>query len=172
MVKMAIKDNPHFELSDIEMRTSGRAYSVDTIKRLKRRFVMDELFFIIGIDAFLDLPKWKEPLRLINMTNIVIMSRPPFRFTDLISSPYLKDVSQRRLRELDKGLRTMASFSLSDKHDVFLCRVTEMHISASHIRALINHGKSIRYLLPEVVESYIISHGLYKGLEINKGRGR
>ncbi|GAB4536824.1 MAG: nicotinate-nucleotide adenylyltransferase [Thermodesulfovibrionia bacterium] len=170
MVKMAINGNPYFKLSDIEMRTRGRAYSVDTLKRLRREFKRDEFFFIMGIDAFLDLPKWKEPEILITMTNLVIMSRPHFKFTDLISSPYLEGVSKGTLRRLEKGAIPILSIPISERHKAFLSRVTEINISASHIRELIKDGRSIRYLLPEVVESYIISHRLYRNIEPKRGR--
>ncbi len=161
MVKEAIRDNPHFKISDIEMSTKGRSYSVDTLKRLGREFKGTEFFFILGIDAFLDLPKWKQPERLINLTNIVIMSRPGFKFTDLLSSPYLADVSQGPLRELDRGARVEFSFPLSERQKGFLCRVTELNISASRIRELVKEGRSIKYLLPDSVKSYIISHKLH-----------
>lgn len=161
MVKMAINGNPYFKLSDIEMRIRGRAYSVDTLKRLNRKLKGDEFFFIMGIDAFLDLPKWKEPERLINLTNLVIMSRPHFKFINLASSPFLKGISKKRLRELDRGVRAILSVPISENHKAYLTRVTDINISASCIRRLIMDGKSIKYLLPEVVESYIISHKLY-----------
>lgn len=165
MVKIALKGNQHFKLSDIEMRRRGRAYSVDTIKRLEKEFKGDELFFIMGIDAFLDLPKWKEPERLINLTNLVIMSRPHFKFVDLIYSPYLKYPSKMALKRLDIGAIPILSVPIAEGRKAFLSRVTEINISASYIRRSIMDGKSIRYLLPEVVESYIISHRLYKNME-------
>jgi nicotinate-nucleotide adenylyltransferase len=161
MVKAAIEDNPHFKLSNIEMKTRGKSYSVDTITKLSNRYKKSEFFFILGIDAFLDLPSWKHPQRLIKLTNFVVISRPGYSFTDLSSSPYLVNVPKKILKELDKGIITKFSFPLPSGQRCFLCKVTGFNISASRIRSLIMTGKDIKYLLPDSVKSYIISHKLY-----------
>jgi len=164
MVRMAIEGNPHFKISDVEIRRRGRSYTIDTIKRLRRDFKGAEFYLILGIDAFLDMPKWKGPEEIMSLTNIVIISRPGFRFIDLASSPYLEGIQKKALRELDNAKRAMLSYPLSMDKEAILCIVTGLGISASHIRALIRGGSSIRYLLPESVKSYIISNNLYQGL--------
>jgi len=161
MLKIAIEGNPHFKISNIEMKTPGKSYSVDTVKRLKERYKKSEFFFILGIDAFFELPRWKQPHRLLSLTNFVIISRPGYSFTELSSSPYLKGVSKKILKKLDNGLITEFSFPLSSGRRCILCRVTALNISASGIRNLIKKGKNVKYLLPEPVKSYIISHKLY-----------
>lgn len=161
MVRKAISGNPHFEISGIEMKGQEKSYSVNTLRRLRQEFKGSDFFFILGIDAFLELPKWKEPERLITLTNTVIISRPGFKFIDLVSSPYLEGVPEKPLRELDKGVRAEFSSPLSKNQTAFFCRVTEIDISASSIRRAIKEGRSIRYLLPDSVKSYIISHKLY-----------
>ncbi len=166
MVKMAIKGNPLFSISDIEIKRRVRSYTVDTLKRLKKEYKDDEFYFILGIDAFLDLQKWKRPGDIIRLTNMIIISRPGFRFTDLISSPYLKGLQKRPLMELDNGSRTEFSYPILKDKKTFLCRVTELNISASCIRELIKESRSINYLLPDSVKSYIISHGLYQKLKV------
>ncbi len=162
MTKLAIKGNPFFDISDIEIKTKGASYSVETISKLTNKYKNAEFFFIIGIDVFLDLPKWKQPLRLMKLTNLVIVSRPGFCFTDLSSSPYFPNIHKKTLREFDEGTRRRFSFSLNTGKKAFLCKVTKLDISASRIRSLAKTGKNIKYLLPDSVESYIISHKLYK----------
>ena len=62
MVELAIQDVPEFALTDIEIRRSGKSYSIDTVRELQQEYGPEgTLFFIIGLDAFLDLPSWKEP---------------------------------------------------------------------------------------------------------------
>jgi nicotinate-nucleotide adenylyltransferase len=161
MVKRAIKGNRYFEISDMEIKTRGKSYTVDTIKKLRNKYKGSELFFILGIDAFIDLPGWKQPDKLITLSNMVIISRPGHAFRDLSSSPYLRGVSKRILNKLDKWIIEMFIFNISDNKKGFLCNVTDIDISASHIRSLIISGKSIKYLLPDSVKSYIISHKLY-----------
>ena len=90
------------------------------------------------------------------------MSRPGYFFTDLAHSPYLKEVPGKVLKGLDNGTVSDYAFDISKGRKGVLCNVTEMNISASHIRDLIKSGKNIKYLLPESVKSYIISHNLYR----------
>jgi len=162
MVRRAIKGNRRFEVSDLEVRRRGRSYTVDTIKKLKKSYRDCQLYFILGIDAFIDLPGWKQPDILARLTSLVVISRPGYTFSGLASSPYLKGASQRILRALDRGKMNECSFGLSEKQKVYLCNVTGLNISASRIRNLVTSGKKIRYLLPDSVNSYIISNKLYK----------
>ena len=60
LVKLAIKGNRHFLVSDIEIKRDGRSYTIDTIKELKMRYPKDELCFIIGSDLLNYLPEWKD----------------------------------------------------------------------------------------------------------------
>ncbi len=162
MVEKAIKGNRHFNISDIETKVRGRSYSVDTIRKLSRTYENADFYFILGIDAFLDLQEWKEPQKLLNMTNLVVISRPGYFFKDISSSPFIKGISQKVLTGLDKDKVTDYSFDITDKHKGHLLKVTGLKISASRIRSLIIKGKSVRYLLPDSVKSYIIAHNLYK----------
>src|SRR5512136_2810470 len=60
MVRLAIAGNPRFTLSDIEIRREGRSYTIDTIDQLRRGRRDAELFFITGLDSFLEIRTWKE----------------------------------------------------------------------------------------------------------------
>ncbi|RJQ48930.1 MAG: nicotinate-nucleotide adenylyltransferase [Nitrospiraceae bacterium] len=162
MVKTAIKGNTRFQISDIEVKARGKSFTVDTMKKLGKLYPGSELFFILGIDAFLDLPHWKQPDTLLNLSHCVVTSRPGYTFTDLMPSPYLRHVSRAVLRKMDAGSMDLFCFDISESQKCFLCRVTSLNISASYIRNLIISGENIKYLLPDSVESYIISHKLYK----------
>ena len=161
MTMRAIDNNHFFELSDIECRQIGKSYTVKTFEELKKTNPKAELFFILGIDAFLDIPNWWQPERLIALTNFVIISRPGFKFIDLQTSPYTK-INRRILRELDNGETETCKIKLKSNKDAILLRLTPIGISSTEIRRLIRQGKSIKYLLPAEVKSYIIANKLYK----------
>ena len=161
MVKAAIENNPLFNISGIEINTRGKSYTLNTLKRLSNRYKKSELFFIIGIDAFMDLPAWKNTDRIVRTANIIIISRPGSSFYGLRSSPYLKGVHDRVLKDLDKGKIEKIEFDISINQKGYLCNVTGLDISASNIRKLIMSGKNVNYLLPDSVKSYIISNNLY-----------
>jgi len=160
MVAAAIADYPGFEVSDIELQGEGRSYTVDTIEKLKKDDT--ELFLIIGIDAFKDMQLWKDPEKIFALSNVVIISRPGYSFADLLSSPYLKDVSEGVLRKLDAGEEGFFSFSISKDNEVALCKVVDADISSSNLRETIKKDGETGRLLPESVKSYIIFHNLYK----------
>jgi len=161
ILRLAIFNNRFFELSDIECRLPGKSYTVKTVDELTKTNPETRFFFILGIDAFLDIPNWWQPERLIALTNFVIISRPGFKFIDLQTSPYTK-INRRILRELDNGETETSKIKLKSNKDAILLRLTPIGISSTDIRRLIRQGKSIKYLLPAEVKSYIIANKLYK----------
>lgn len=161
MVKKAIKGNRHFAVSSIEIKSRQKSYTVDTVKKHQRLYPDSELFLILGIDAFLDLPYWKQPLRLINLLNFIVMSRPGYTFSDLYAFPYLKGTTKKVLKELDKGEIMEFSSDISLTTRLYLRKVTGLGIASSHIRSMVKCSENIKYLLPDSVKSYIISNKLY-----------
>ena len=160
MTGLVIVNNRFFELSDMECRLSGKSYTVTTVEQLKENNPELEFFFILGVDAFLDITNWRHPERLVTLTNFVIISRPGFRFIDLQVSPYIK-INRRILKELDNAKIETYSIKLKSNRDVTFLNLTPIGTSSTEIRALIKQGKSIKYLLPAEVESYIIANKLY-----------
>ena len=62
MVRLAIADNPRFSFSDVEINRPGKSYSVETIPYFQRHLGKTaELYFILGLDAFLEIGTWKDP---------------------------------------------------------------------------------------------------------------
>ncbi|MBI1810645.1 MAG: nicotinate-nucleotide adenylyltransferase [Nitrospirae bacterium] len=162
MVKLAISKNHSFAVSDIEYKKKDKSYSVDTIEKLRRIYPGARLYFIAGIDAFIDIPNWWQPERLVSLADFIVISRPSYKFTGLASSPYLK-INRSILKKLDDAKLQSYKTKLISGRDITMLHITPVEISATGIRKLIKRGKSIKYLLPEEVESYIITHKIYKG---------
>jgi nicotinate-nucleotide adenylyltransferase len=160
MTRLAIFTNRLFELSDIECRLSGKSYTVKTVEELKKNNPEMEFSFILGIDAFIDITNWWHPERLITLANFVIISRPEFRFVDLQISPYIK-INRRILKRLDNAEIETYTVKLKSSRNATFLRLTPIGISSTGIRRLLKEGKSIKYLLPAEVESYIIANKLY-----------
>jgi nicotinate-nucleotide adenylyltransferase len=160
MVSLAVEDNPLFAALDIECSSPGKSYTVKTVETLREIYPDAALFFILGIDAFLDIPNWWQPERLVSLVNFAVISRPGRRFADLSSSPYLK-VGEGLLRQLDEGKAERTQASLTSGGEAALMKVTPMDISSTGIRGRVRAGLSVKYLLPEEVQSFIISHKLY-----------
>lgn len=164
MVRLAVAGNRFFDVLDIECARPGKSYTVDTVKRLKEQYHDSQLSLILGIDAFLDLPNWYEPEKLVSTLDFIVVSRPGTRFSDLLSSPYL-DAVKPVLSDLDVGKAASCPLRLHSSRVVELLRVTPMAISSTDIRSRVKRGLTIKYLLPEKVESFIISNRLYSTAE-------
>lgn len=160
MTRLALLNNTHFELSDIECRQTGKSYTVKTLKELKKTHPERVFYFILGIDAFLDIPNWWHYEELLNLTNFIIIARPGFQFQDLRASPFIgkkKDV----LGRLDIAEVETCTIKLKENATLLLVTHTLLEISSTGIRNSIKNNRSIKYLLPAAVESYIIANKLY-----------
>ncbi len=161
MVKLGISKNRSFAVSDIEYKKKDKSYSVDTVEMLRRIYPGARLYFIAGIDAFTDIPNWWQPDKLVSLADFIVISRPSFKFTGLASSPYLK-INRSILKKLDDAKLQTYKTKLKSGRDLIMLHITPVEVSATGIRKLIKRGKNIKYLLPEEVESYIITHKIYK----------
>ena len=164
MAKIATASNSAFAVSDIEINKTGKSYTVLTLQKLLSYFEQKdetELFFILGIDAFLDLNQWYKPEQLLTLTNLVIISRPGFTFKSLLYSLYLPELPREKMEELDQSKIQIYYSSLSSNKKAYFCKLVSLGISASQIRKFLRDGKSIKYLLPDEVEFYIINNKLY-----------
>ena len=160
MATLAAASNKDFIVSDFEALKRGKSYTVDTLLMLSKRNPGDELFFILGSDAFLDIPKWREPEKLTGLTDFIIVGRPGIGFDAIAGSPYILKSREGVSLKPDVGAYTCCS--LVSGRRAFLVPVTQMDISSTVIRSLVEERKSIKYLLPPSVERYIKKHKLYR----------
>ncbi|NOY52832.1 MAG: nicotinate-nucleotide adenylyltransferase [Deltaproteobacteria bacterium] len=154
MVRLAIAGNPAFELSTVEIDRQGTSYSVQTVEALRHSLGEGgELYFILGIDAFLDLATWHRPERLLRLCHFIVNSRPGFSFAE--ASRVLAGTFGISSNE------GVSQAALPGGHTLFFAEVPLLAISSTKIRTALAGGRSVKYLLPEPVESYILLHHLY-----------
>jgi len=140
MVDLALAGNPRFAVSLVDMEREGPTYSVDTVDDIRRQQPDADLFFIIGYDALVDLPNWREPARLATSVNLVAMVRPGY--------------------SVDWAVVARA---IPQAHDrVTVLQIPVIGISSSEVRARVARGDSVRYWVPDAVAAYIAAHGLYR----------
>ncbi|TAN40620.1 MAG: nicotinate-nucleotide adenylyltransferase [Nitrospirae bacterium] len=145
-----------FEVSDVETARSDKSYTVDTLNRLLRLHQKDELFFMLGTDAFLDLPNWKQPDKIVSLIDLIIVTRPGFDISDINKSPYLSEAAR-------SGKKKQEHFELALRggRTAQVIRVTPYDISSTVIRKRIKDKKTLRGLVPPKVAAYIKQNGLY-----------
>jgi nicotinate-nucleotide adenylyltransferase len=159
MVRLAISTNPHFKASDIEIKRGGRSFTVDTIGELRQHYPGAELYFITGLDSFLEIRTWKDWERLLSLCTFVVLSREGYRFADIGALGFL-DAAVAGLTDLDAGRKEQVRITEGDRALVFE-RIPYYEISSTDIRERVRRGKSIKYCLPDPVEHYIIENKLY-----------
>lgn len=144
MLKLAIEDNKSFEASDIEIELSakGKNYTVNTLMALREKYSEDKnsadqvkLYLIIGMDQLIQLHTWKDPGKLFFLSEVVVINRPGYLITQ-VENEYSRRVIYVPAPNID--------------------------ISSTDIRHRVREDKSIKYLVPEKVENYILENNLYR----------
>jgi nicotinate-nucleotide adenylyltransferase len=142
MAELAVASNPFFQVSSSEMARSGPTYTVDTLKEMERSLGSDvRLYFIVGMDALEQFHRWKEPEKLLELCNLVVASRPGYQSVDINSL----------VGQYPHGGESL-----------ILLTVPRIEISSTEIRRRVGEDISIRYLVPEAVEEYILKQRLYQ----------
>ncbi|HTL61637.1 MAG TPA: nicotinate-nucleotide adenylyltransferase [Nitrospira sp.] len=161
MVRLAIDGDPSLAISDVEVRRTGKSYTIDTIRLIQKEYGhQTPLYFLIGLDAFLEFPTWRDPETLLTLCSFVVLSRPGLSFQALSVLPFIPRLPQASLLDLDTGTRVRLDVAVGSQSLICL-RLAPTDVSASDIRARIARGASTANLLPPVVESYILQHHIY-----------
>jgi nicotinate-nucleotide adenylyltransferase len=141
MLAAAIHNNPHFELSAVEINRPGPHYSVDTIRILSEQKPGAEWIYLMGGDSLRDLPIWKNPFDLINLISVLGVMGRSGAATDI--------------RDLDQKIPGLGA-------KVKFVDAPLIDISASDIRRRAAKGLPIRYYVPQDVYQIILDRGLYR----------
>lgn len=137
MVLLAARHNPDFVVSSAELKRGGKSYSIETVAEFQKKYSSDtEVYFIIGMDSLVELSTWKDSDELIKRCQFIAAVRPGWQW----EKPKWKDIR------------------------CHLMKTPGLEISSADIRNRVRCGRSIKYLLPDVVERYIHDHGLYKAV--------
>jgi nicotinate-nucleotide adenylyltransferase len=142
MLRLATSGHYGFYVSTIEVDRAGPSYTVDTLKKINDEYHgLADLFFLLGWDNIPDLPRWKEPQKLIELCTLVAFPRPG------VSLPNLEAVNK-----IIPGLTEC----------LIIMERPLLDISATQIRERVAKGLDISNLVPAAVERYIKEKGLYR----------
>jgi nicotinate-nucleotide adenylyltransferase len=156
MTRLAVGRHPRFAVSDLEGRRPGKSYSIETLRYLREEFGPEQdLYFIVGLDAILEIASWKDYRELFTLSHFVVLDRPGY------DRVYLEEILKREVNPDFSPLPSGEGFQHPAGFQVLLLATTLIDISATRIRKLAGEGRSIRYLLPESVRRFILKHRLY-----------
>lgn len=156
MVQLAVKDNPFFEASDMEIKRGGRSYSVVTLRALHNKYTGTDFSFIVGTDSFNDITTWCEYEEIFKLTNFIVIPRPGYPVKK-IAEALPVELARKFWYDAKRGV-----YVNDYGRFVAYMETTLFGISASRIRKMIKEGNSTRYILPKEVEEYITKNGLYR----------
>jgi nicotinate-nucleotide adenylyltransferase len=143
MTELAIADNPRFALSCVDVDRPGPSYTADLLALLHAEHGRDsELYFICGMDMLASFLTWHEPARVIAQCCLVAVARPGTPPVDLAALERALPQAQGRIHVL---------------------RVPGVDVSSTDLRERVAAGRSLRYLVPPAVASYVAAQGLYRG---------
>ena len=141
MTTLATRSNKFFRVSDMELKRTGLSYTFDTMNELHKIFGNStELFFIIGADSLADLSKWHAARELVDKCHFIATTRQGV---------------EADFSAVEKF------FGAAAREHIHRVATPGLEISSTDIREKIKLGRSIKYLVPEVVEDYISTERLY-----------
>ncbi|MBA2528919.1 MAG: nicotinate-nucleotide adenylyltransferase [Euzebyales bacterium] len=135
MTVLATAANPSFSVSRMEIDAPGPTYTVETLRTVRKLLPDDDVFFITGADAILNILSWKDADECVALATFVAATRPGHDLGGL-ASPGLREA-------------------------VVVLDVPALAISSTDVRARFASGGAVRYLIPREVEEYARKHALY-----------
>mgnify|MGYP004446460225 CR=1 FL=1 len=143
MVSLAIEQYSGFLASRYEIDSSGTSYTFKTLNHFRESYPNDELFLIVSSETFNDLPNWRRPELICELTSLIIAQRADF------PSPKF---------DLFQGIASLEKIESYKKQTITMPHIS---LSSTLIRERVKAGESIRFLLPDSVIQYIVDKGLY-----------
>ena len=174
MVSLATVFTPYFTVSPIELTRAGKSYSVETLREFQKMYGLNaSLYFVVGVDAFLEMSGWRQARELFGLARIIVTARPGWRLDEverLLTSDQRKILGSPRFRYLKiSDIDPERVERELDPRQVLLVEVVSLDIASREIRDLVEQGRSIRHLVPDTVAAYMAKNRLYQRPQ--RGRG-
>jgi nicotinate-nucleotide adenylyltransferase len=131
LVNLAIQDNNKFRASNVEFHLPKPSFTIDTLAYLTEKFPLEKFSVILGSDSFQNIHRWKNFEQLVARYSFVVYNRPGFTITETYGA------------------------------DLTILEAPMLDISSTFIRRQVKEKRSIKYLVPEAVETYIAGNGYY-----------
>ncbi len=161
MTSLAVTGYNGFSVSDVEVRRAGPSFTIDTVSHFRSILSPHtDLYFIAGIDAFLEIHTWQSYADLLEQMPFIVMARPGI-WNKESAGPWdlLKDYLDSRISE---GYTVSSGcYTHEEKKPIFIFDTTLIDISSTEIRKYIKEGRPVASMIPEKVETFIKTKGLY-----------
>ncbi len=155
MVQRAIADHPAFTVSAVDQQRTGPSYAIDTLRALQVLHLNTRWHWIIGHDAFVSLPQWRASQELGAQCIWLVAPRPE-------AGPGSEAIGRPGDSDLQPGQSTRFALPHALRLRWHWLDMPSVGISSSLVRQRCLAGRSIRYLVPPAVHSYIAGQNLYQ----------
>ncbi len=157
MVRVAIEGQRGFVADDRELKRDGPSWTIDTLLSLREELPDRSLALIVGMDAFLGLTKWHRWDEFLDVAHLLVAHRPGWRAPDI--------------GQLGELLNNRGTLRVEDLHEsthgrIHIHAVTQLEISSTEIRELVEAGRDPRFLMPDAVREVIAESGCYGKLDV------
>ncbi|NBA97487.1 nicotinate-nucleotide adenylyltransferase [Pseudomonas sp. R5(2019)] len=153
MVECAVQGVAPLTVDARELQRNKPSYTVDTLELMRAELAADDqLFLLLGWDAFCGLPTWHRWEELLQHCHILVLQRPD---ADVEPPDALRNLLAARSISDPQALQGPGG-------QITFIWQTPLAVSATQIRQLLASGKSVRFLVPDAVLAYIDAHGLYR----------
>jgi len=155
MLNAAVKSNPKFHVSLCEILKPDISYTYETLNDYYREHKESEIFFIMGMDSFKELPTWERYSEFFGMVNIIVCQRSgcePSAVIDILPREVLMDLIDQKA----------GNFQHISGNWIFVHESQSFNISSTDIRQRVEFDRSIRYLVPDEVRSIIKETQLFQ----------
>ncbi|MGH8438138.1 MAG: nicotinate-nucleotide adenylyltransferase [Pseudomonas sp.] len=153
MVRCAVEGVPTLSVDARELARDTPSYTIETLELMRAELAAsDQLFLLLGWDAFCGLPSWHRWEELLQHCHILVLQRPD---ADVEPPDALRNLLAARSVSDPQALVGPAG-------QIAFVWQTPLAVSATQIRQLLASGKSVRFLVPDAVLAYIDAHNLYR----------
>jgi nicotinate-nucleotide adenylyltransferase len=158
MVELAVRPYPRLMASAIEIEAEERSYSIITLNKVNALYPDARAFFILGVDAFLEIETWKSYREVLERCRFIVISRPDFALSAARTA--LPSEFDGAFHDVTEPGDVRAD--VLERFRIFLLSIPALDISSTEIRLRVKGGRSLRGLVPRPVEEYISAKNLYQ----------
>ncbi len=118
--------NGWLKVSDIEAQLRGDGRTVDMLQGLVDRYPNHRFKFVIGADLRGEMSKWKDPERIQELAELVVLNRPGYAVPDGVDSPLFVNASSTEVRQRRANGESVSHLvpgpvvRFMDEHDLYL----------------------------------------------------
>lgn len=142
MLKLVCDKNEKFEVSRVEIDKQRQLYTIETLKELQKIYAEYEICFTMGSDNLKELDTWNQAKELIKNFKIYVFERDEDNMEEIVKTSKFLRENKQAFKKAKNNIKS--------------------NLSSTYAREKLREGKSIKYIAPDEIISYIKQNKLYQ----------